>query len=89
MTCRDNCIHYNVCGYYAEFNDDADNCTQFKNEDNFVELKNMKWRPYYYRFKTGEKMQEGWCCSVCGKRSHSRKEVCDGCNTIMWKVEIQ
>lgn len=57
---------------------------------NFPEVKNMKWRPYYYIFKnTGEKMQEGWVCSVCGKHSYSRKEVCDGCNTTMWKVEIR
>lgn len=57
---------------------------------NVAELKNMKWKPHYYVFKnTGKKMQEGWYCSVCGKHSHSRKEVCDGCNTIMWKVEIR
>lgn len=54
-----------------------------------AELKNMKWRPYYHIFKTGEKMLEGWYCSVCGKHSWSRKEVCDGCNTTMWKVEIK
>ena len=55
-----------------------------------AELKNMKWRPHYYIFKsTGEKMREGWVCSVCGKHSHSRKEICDGCNTTMWKVEIR
>ena len=56
----------------------------------YAELKNMKWRPHYYIFKsTGEKMREGWVCSVCGKHSHSRKEICDGCNTTMWKVEIR
>ena len=55
-----------------------------------AEIKNMKWKPHYHIFKnTGEKMQEGWHCSVCGKHSYSRKEVCDGCNTTMWKVEIR
>lgn len=57
-----------------------------------VEIKNMKWRPHYYISKAippiGGKRQDGWSCSVCGKHSYSRKEICDGCNTVMWKVEI-
>ena len=54
-----------------------------------AELKNMKWRPHYYIFKNGEKMRQGWVCFVCGKHSWTRKEVCDGCNTTMWKAEIR
>lgn len=60
---------------------------------NVAELKNMKWRPHYYTSKAippiGGKRQEGWCCSICGKHSYSRKEICDGCNTVMWKAEVR
>ena len=90
-TCRDNCIHYDVCDYVSFTGTSQEkDCKQFKDKDSFAELKNMKWRPHYYIFKnTGEKMREGWVCSVCGKHSYSRKEVCDGCNTTMWTVEIR
>lgn len=58
-----------------------------------VELKNMKWRPYYYISKAeppvGGKRQDGWSCSVCGKHSYLRKEICDGCNTVMWTVDVR
>ena len=65
-------------------------CHRFKDKYNVAEIKNMKWKPHYYIFNaTGEKMRDGWHCSVCGKHSYSRKEICDGCNTTMWKVEIR
>ena len=89
--CRDNCIHYDVCDFvsFAGRSQEKD-CKQFKDKDSFAELKNMKWRPHYYIFNaTGEKMRDGWHCSVCGKHSYSRKEICDGCNTVMWKVEVR
>ena len=58
-----------------------------------VELKNMKWIQRYRISQAappmGGKHKDGWNCSVCGKHSYSRKEVCDGCKTIMWKVEIK
>ena len=58
-----------------------------------AELKNIKWRPYYYISKAeppvGGKRQDGWSCSVCGKHSYSRKEICDGCNTVMWTVDVR
>lgn len=41
MTCRD-CIHENVCGYYAEFKDNADECKHFKNKADFVEVTRCK-----------------------------------------------
>lgn len=91
MTCRDNCFHYDVCDYvsFTGASQEKD-CKQFKDKANFAELKNMKWIPHYYIFKgNGEKMRDGWRCSVCGKHSYSRKEICDGCNTTMWKVEIR
>ena len=57
--------------------------------EDVVKIENMKWKPHYYIFNaTGEKMRDGWHCSVCGKHSYSRKKICDGCNTTMWKVEI-
>ena len=92
MACKD-CIHEKVCGYYAEFEDEADDCTHFKNKADVAELKNIKWRPYYYISKAeppvGGKRQDGWSCSVCGKHSYSRKEICDGCNTVMWTVDVR
>lgn len=56
-----------------------------------AEIKNMKWRRHYYISSSpmGGKYEDGWICSVCGKHSYLRKEICDGCNTIMWKVEIR
>lgn len=58
--------------------------------EDVVKIENSKWKPHYYIFNaTGEKMRDGWYCSVCGKHSYSRKEICDGCNTTMWKVEIR
>ena len=94
MTCKE-CISYKACKQFnlhipEEFKGIENHCEEFKNKANFAELKNMKWRPHYYIFEnTGEKMQEGWHCSACGKNSYSRKEICDGCNTTMWKVELQ
>ena len=90
-TCRDNCIHYDACDYVSFTGTSQEkDCKQFKDKDSFAELKNMKWRPHYYIFNaTGEKMRDGWHCSVCGKHSYSRKEICDGCNTVMWKVEVR
>ena len=90
-TCRDNCIQYDVCDYVSFTGTSQEkDCKQFKDKDSFAELKNMKWSPHYYIFNaTGEKMRDGWHCSVCGKHSYSRKEICDGCNTVMWKVEVR
>lgn len=83
-----NCLCVETCEIVGKY--PIDDCEYFKNKDNFAELKNMKWRPHYYIFeKTKEKMRDGWHCSVCGKHSWSRKEVCDGCNTTMWKVELR
>jgi hypothetical protein len=36
-TCKD-CIHEKVCGYYVEFEDEADDCPHFKNKADFVEV---------------------------------------------------
>ena len=41
MTCED-CLHEKVCGYYAEFKDDAGDCTHFKNKAEFVEVVRCK-----------------------------------------------
>ena len=94
MTCKD-CIHYEVCKQFnlhipEEVEGIENHCEEFKNKASFAELKNMKWKPHYYIFNaTGKKMRDGWRCSVCSKHSYSRKEICDGCNTTMWKVEIR
>ena len=94
MTCRDNCIHYDVCDYVSFTGTSQEkDCKQFKDKDSFAELKNMKWIQRYRISQAappmGGKRKDGWNCSVCGKHSHSRKEICDGCNTTMWKVEIR
>lgn len=41
MSCKD-CIHEKVCGYYAEFEDEADDCPHFKNKADFVEVVRCK-----------------------------------------------
>ena len=60
--------------------------------EDVVKIENSKWRPYYYISKAdppiGGKWQDGWVCSVCQKHSTTRKEVCDGCNTKMWTVNV-
>ena len=36
------------------------------------------WMPEYYRGRS-----DGFLCSYCGKHPWSKKEKCDGCNSIM------
>ena len=55
IACKD-CIHENVCGYYAEFKDDADNCTHFKNKADYVEVKHGWW----------ENISGFDVCNICG-----------------------
>ena len=31
-------------------------------------------------------LPDGYVCSRCGKHSWSKKEKCDGCNSVMWEV---
>ena len=95
MTCKD-CMQTIQSSSPEEVEGIENHCEEFKDKASFVELKNMKWKPHYYIFNaTGEKIPNGWHCSVCSKRSvcskhsYSRKEICDGCNTTMWKVEIR
>lgn len=40
--------------------------------------KQPHWMPEYYRGRA-----DGYLCSYCGKKSWSKKEKCDGCNSIM------
>jgi hypothetical protein len=42
------------------------------------------WEPYYY---DGSDFRDGWTCSCCGKHSLLKKEICDGCDSIMNNVE--
>jgi len=43
------------------------------------------WMPKYYHSKVflGEKYDDGYMCSRCGKHSWAKKKVCDGCNSVM------
>lgn len=47
------------------------------------------WMPHIHKTidqTTGElvrEFQDGYMCSYCGKHSWSKKEKCDGCNSIM------
>ena len=41
-----------------------------------------RWIPQMYK-----SMVRGYVCSICGKHSWSKKEKCDGCNSIMPKGE--
>ena len=41
------------------------------------------WITKYYHSNLGGKYKDGFICSRCGKHSWSKKNVCDGCNSIM------
>ena len=43
------------------------------------------WITQYYHSKSlfGGKCKDGYMCSRCGKHSYSKKETCDGCNSVM------
>lgn len=57
-TCED-CIHEKVCGYYAEFEDEADDCTHFINKADFVEVRHGEWIDLNIT---------EWQCSECNYR---------------------
>ena len=45
------------------------------------------WITQYYQSSIfGGKYKDGYMCSRCGKKSYSKKKVCDGCNTVMTNV---
>ena len=48
------------------------------------------WIKHYYHSKMfpTEKYKDGYICSRCGKHSWSKKDVCDGCNSIMTNLEM-
>ena len=48
------------------------------------------WITSYYHSKRfpGAKYKVGYICSRCGKHSWSKKDVCDGCNSIMINLEM-
>lgn len=43
------------------------------------------WIQDYYTSRVHGKVKNGYICSRCGKHSSSKKDVCDGCNSIMKK----
>lgn len=46
------------------------------------------WITQYYHSKSifGEKHEDGYICSRCGKHSWNKKKSCDGCNSIMEEI---
>jgi hypothetical protein len=46
------------------------------------------WITQYYHSKSifGGKVNDGYMCSRCGKKSYSKKKVCDGCGCVMTNV---
>lgn len=42
------------------------------------------WEPYY---PEGSEYRNGWTCSCCGKHSFAKKEICDGCDSVMNNVK--
>ena len=57
------------------------------------EVRYAKWKPHYYISKAhlqlGGNIEDGWTCSYCGKHSYVRKEICDGCDSIMYEKVIR
>jgi len=39
------------------------------------------WEPYYPL--KDSKYRNGWTCSCCGKHSFVKKEICEGCDSVM------
>jgi hypothetical protein len=52
--------------------------------------KSPHWITQYYHSKSifGGKYENGYICSQCGKHSWVKKDVCDGCNSVMTKLEM-
>ena len=48
------------------------------------------WITKYYHSKSifGGKYEDGYMCSRCGKHSWNKKDVCDGCNSIMTNIKV-
>jgi hypothetical protein len=48
------------------------------------------WITKYYHSKSifGGKYEDGYMCSRCGKHSWNKKDVCDGCNSIMTNMKV-
>ena len=49
-----------------------------------------QWITKYYHSKSifGGKYEDGYMCSRCGKHSWNKKDVCDGCNSIMTNMKV-
>lgn len=47
------------------------------------------WIQKYYQSQSifGGKVANGYMCSRCGKKSWSKKKVCDGCNSVMEELK--
>lgn len=41
------------------------------------------WMPQIRKTAGGFSVKDGYLCSYCGKKSWSKKEKCDGCNSVM------
>lgn len=58
MTCKDDCIHYNVCNYHIDEETpfEVTECNNFKNKADFVEVVRCKdckyYNPNYSRFES-------------------------------------
>ena len=70
----------------------TDNLVRGILKDMGVDVDNKKpphWITQYYHSQSiyGGKHEDGYMCSRCGKHSWSKKEICDGCNSVMtnWK----
>jgi hypothetical protein len=77
-TCKD-CIHYNVCKEDLSFNNlDIDkgifyeNCSDFKNKADFVEVKHGEWKPTNIPAYFGGVIYE---CSLCGAKDGDHTKI--------------
>lgn len=86
MTCKD-CIHEKVCGYYAEFEEEADDCIHFKNKADFEEVKHGEW----LMCLTDEPWRKGYHgrCSECGAEFQSKKKTAKFCEECRHKRSLQ
>ncbi len=84
---NDNCPCW--CGTEFDTKEDAMNFWNTRAPEKKVNY--AKWKQHYYTSAApmGGKYEDGWICSCCGKHSYVRKEICDGCDSIMYEKVIK
>ena len=96
-TCKDDCIHYNVCHYHIDEETpfSVTECNNFKNKADFAEVKHGKWIRHepnpekmrgFHKQGIGVTMAENsiyWTCSICGDWGVPHNKYCRECGARM------